>query len=122
MTYPWLHLVDRAWPRFITYVDARDWCGCWLWTGGLSRGQGKRDNYGSFYVGENFSVRAHIFAAVACGDEESGHHRDHLCRATLCVNPLHLEHVTALVNNERLWAHRRSSGWIGHNSRRMAAE
>lgn len=108
LSYPWLHLVDQAWPRFLLYVSATDPLGCWLWRGGVSRGQGKEDNYGSFWVGENFSVRAHIFAAVAGGDETWSPSRDHLCRNTLCMNPLHLERVTKAENNRRQWVARRS--------------
>lgn len=106
MTYAWLteEVIDRAWARFVAKVSAFDPLGCWLWTGAKSRGQGNTAWYGSFKV-EWRGVRAHIFAAAAAGlDVPSGHHRDHTCRNTLCVNPAHLEPVTPTENNLRRWS------------------
>lgn len=107
MTYHWAHLVDAAWDRFLKYVDtSRGPMGCWLWTGGKSRGARKswiNNNlwYGSFFVGKGVSVRAHIFMAVACGFGVPGEHRDHLCLNPLCVNPLHLEPTSPAENVAR---------------------
>lgn len=110
MTYPWSHLIDAAWPRFIQYLDARDPCGCWPWMGGTSRGKSGRDRdvYGTFYVGtldgRPIIVRAHIFAAAAAGEGFPGRSRDHyVCQATLCCNPAHMEDVTGAENSRRSW-------------------
>lgn len=97
--------------RFMTFVDKLP-CGCWFWTGGRSRGGGikKQKWYGSFKVGGK-AVRAHRFACEAIGGRECppGHHRDHTCRFTLCVNPEHLEVVTKEENERRKQEWRRKS-------------
>lgn len=107
---PWSHLVDDAWPRFVLYVDAPGPFECWLWRGAKSRGKGNTDWYGSFWVGAGFVVRAHTFVCEAAGlHVPPGYHRDHVCVTSLCVNPLHLEPVTAVVNNDRRWRRDRPS-------------
>jgi hypothetical protein len=107
MNYPWSHLIDYAWPRFIKYVDAREPLGCWPWLGGKSSGQGNKAPYGTFniYTPEaSFAVRAHIFSCEAAGlDIPKGFHRDHLCVDTLCVNSLHFEATTPRENSLRRW-------------------
>lgn len=104
MSYPWAHLIDSAWERFVAKIEALDPLGCWIWTGARSRGQGNTAWYGSFNVGEGFIVRAHIFAAAAAGEATPGMHRDHfVCGNTLCANPAHLQEVTPAVNSFRRW-------------------
>lgn len=109
MSYPWLHLIDAAWPRFIAKVHAPDPLGCWPWLGARSCGKGNTAPYGSFNVGKGFIVRAHIFSCAAAGMEvEPGHHRDHFsCAAgplrTLCINPAHFDPVTPTINSHRRW-------------------
>ena len=95
--------------RFMTYVDVLP-NGCWYWTGARSRGKGNRKWYGSFKVGKT-SVRAHRFACEAIGGKTCppGHHRDHTCRFSMCVNPDHLEVVTREVNQQRKVERRRAS-------------
>jgi hypothetical protein len=87
--------------RFMRLVDVLP-NGCWYWTGARSRGKGNRKWYGSFKVGKT-SVRAHRFACEAIGGKTCppGHHRDHVCRFSMCVNPDHLEVVTREVNQQR---------------------
>lgn len=82
---------------------------CWLWTGAVA------DNgYGEFRVGDRVEY-AHRFAYThTVGPIPDGHHVDHLCHHWTtcevddvpcehrrCVNPMHLDAVTATVNNAR---------------------
>lgn len=74
---------------------------CWLWTGAL----GGEGNYGTFSWrcnGKRFQVPAHRFSYLLLNKTiEDALHVDHLCRRMLCINPMHLEAVTATVNNQR---------------------
>lgn len=70
--------------------------GCWLWTGYI-----RDTGYGGFER-ENKAILAHRFVYEALvGAIPAGLHLDHLCRVRCCVNPAHLEPVTAAVNNQR---------------------
>ena len=115
--YTWANdnAILASWPRFVAKVAAFDPCGCWLWCGARTKG-GHRPGggfYGSVWCGGT-GVRAHIFAWIASGGElPLGWHLDHLCRNTLCVNPLHLEPVTAQENLRRQW--------LGRHALRLAA-
>jgi len=87
--------------RFMLFVEFLP-NGCWFWTGGRSRGKGNKKWYGSFSYGGKV-VRAHRFACeqikgIALPDD---HHRDHLCRFSLCVNPDHIDVVHKDVNQAR---------------------
>lgn len=87
--------------RFMSYVDKLP-CGCWFWTGGRSRGRGRKW-YGSFWF-RGKTIRAHRFACDFLGQFEpmpAGQHRDHTCVFSMCVNPEHLEVVSPKVNQER---------------------
>lgn len=88
--------------RFMTKVQKLP-NGCWFWFGARSKGQGNRLPYGSFHVQGHGTVRAHRFAAEAIGGKECppGHHRDHECCFSLCVNPKHIEIVTHEENQRR---------------------
>jgi hypothetical protein len=102
--YAWLSAIDAAWPRFIAKISATDPMACWLWLGATSCGKGNSALYGSFRVNAQFMVRAHIFACAAAGEAIPGQSRDHMvCGNTLCVNPWHLEGVTASENSLRRW-------------------
>lgn len=88
--------------RFMSYVEVLP-NGCHFWTGARSRGKGNKKWYGSFWY-RGKTIRAHRFAADAIGKLgplPPGHHRDHTCCFSLCVNPEHLEHVTHEVNQQR---------------------
>lgn len=77
--------------------------GCHFWTGGRSRGKGNKKWYGSFWF-RGRTIRAHKFAADyigKLGPLPPGHHRDHVCNFSLCVNPAHLEHITHEENQRR---------------------
>lgn len=74
--------------RFWAMVDRSG--ECWLWTGSLDRA-----GYGFDSVNGR-TVRAHRRAYLALvGEIPEGRQLDHLCRTPRCVNPAHLEPVTA---------------------------
>lgn len=95
------HATQRDIDRFMRHVDKLP-SGCWFWTGARSRGRGNRKWYGSFRVGGRV-VRAHRFSCDVLGGRTCppGHHRDHTCRFSLCVNFEHLEIVTHEENQKR---------------------
>lgn len=73
---------------------------CWLWTGATIRG------YGAFgwWKPQKKTVYAHRLAyELLRGTLTDGLVLDHLCMTPLCVNPDHLEEVTATENHRR-WA------------------
>lgn len=93
---------------------------CWLWTG---RKYGSNRPYGCFCGGERTqrgsrsAVAAHRFSyELIVGPIPDGLVVDHLCHVELCVNPAHLEPVTAFVNAQRCrgaYATNKSSGVRG---------
>jgi hypothetical protein len=94
-----MELMERFWKR----VEKTETC--WNWNGSNVRG------YGAFSTRHAVRVRAHRFAYEALvGKIPEGLQIDHLCKNTLCVNPAHLEPVTAWVNVMR------SSGVAAVNS------
>lgn len=62
------------------------WSECWIWTGGVN-------NSG---YGPHRQVYERMRGAVAPGLQ-----LDHLCRVRRCLNPAHMEPVTAKENNSR---------------------
>lgn len=79
---------------------------CWLWRGGLTH-----DGYGQFYLGRDAAghdraIVAHRFAyqdVVGAIPEglDLDHVRERGCVSRACVNPSHLEPVTAADNRRR---------------------
>lgn len=80
---------ERFWAKVVKGDD------CWEWTGCKTNG------YGRFKF-EGKMVRAHRWSyEQAKGRIPDGLQIDHLCRNTSCVNPDHLEAVTAFENTQR---------------------
>ena len=86
--------------RFMAFVVAVPWSGCWIWTGGLS-GEGRGGGYGRFsYLSQ--TVAAHRWSYMRwVGPIRSGMVLDHVCEVRCCVNPHHLEQVTNIENQRR---------------------
>ena len=87
---------DRNDQRFWSKVDRTG--ECWVWTGTAAEG-----GYGHFKIsGTTLSAMAHRVAyRVLVGPIPDGLQLDHLCRNPPCVNPAHLEPVTARENIRR---------------------
>jgi len=95
-------------PRFLAKIRVED-NGCWTWTGGISK-----HGYGKFKVNSR-TVLAHRFAwFLEHGLIPEGDGFDHLCHTQdktcvggtaclhrRCVNPAHLEPVSAQENVRR---------------------
>ena len=108
----WLHNGDPLAVSFIRGDDqARFWSkvaitpSCWLWLGHTDR-----DGYGALDVAGKFT-RAHRFAyEELVGPIPEGLTLDHVvawgCRHKNCVNPTHLEPVSAAENTRRSMEHR----------------
>jgi len=84
---------DRFW-NFVEFTDT-----CWLWRGSV-RG---RTEYGRLWdVDRKRMLVTHRASYEFCvGVIPKGLQIDHLCRVTRCLNPDHLEAVTAAENTRR---------------------
>lgn len=95
---PTINKTNRGVPvedRFARKVEVAD-DGCWLWMGTVNR-----KGYGMFWPdaagtpAHRWSYEHHV------GPIPAGLQLDHLCRVRHCVNPEHLEPVTAKENQMR---------------------
>ncbi len=78
------------------YTVRTEGAGCWIWIGA------KRGGYGRFKVAGQKSVTAHRASyELHVGPIPEGMQLDHLCRNPACVNPSHLEPVSAAENVRR---------------------
>ncbi|WP_078593863.1 HNH endonuclease signature motif containing protein [Streptomyces sp. NRRL S-920] len=87
-----------------------DEAGCWVWKGSAPGGQNRRTGgakrYGDIsYRGRQVVVHRLAYTLMV-DDIPEGLQLDHLCQNTLCVNPGHLEPVTASENIRRAVAAR----------------
>lgn len=73
---------------------------CWEWRGG-SKDNGWGLRYGYVGSGKSREYAHRVSYRVFRGEIPEGLQIDHLCRNTLCVNPDHLEAVTARENTLR---------------------
>lgn len=84
---------DRFWSK-VSQAEALE---CWLWAAALDPA-----GYGRFNAGRQGTVLAHRFAyQTLVAEIPPGLVLDHLCRVRNCVNPYHLDPVTAEVNTTR---------------------
>lgn len=67
--------------------------GCWLWEAAIDRG-----GYGRLWRGSNQAYAHRIAFELYKGPITFGKQLDHLCRVRHCVNPWHLDPVTAKEN------------------------
>lgn len=68
--------------------------GCWEWTGWKNK-----DGYGMFDVTSNTKRLAHRYSySIFLQDLQSAITLDHSCKNIRCVNPLHLEPMSAKEN------------------------
>ncbi len=82
--------------RFKRFVMPVTESGCFLWIGSVNS-----EGYGQIQI-DGSSRGAHRIAyELAKGPIPNGLQIDHLCRVRCCVNPDHLESVTAKVNTLR---------------------
>jgi hypothetical protein len=70
--------------------------GCWLWTASL-----RKNGYGQFYFRSRMTEAHRVSYILNVGTIPDGLQLDHLCRVRQCVNPKHLEPVTAMENTRR---------------------
>lgn len=77
--------------RFISKLVFNPMTGCVLWAGGTSAGGGRNIFYPTFWDGEK-TVRGHVWAAenIHGMQRPPGHHVDHYCRVSLCVEHLRI--------------------------------
>lgn len=95
--------------KFAASVDVRSDSECWLWTGPKTKG-----GYGTISSGP-FRSTAQRYAVLRRGlTIPEGHEVDHLCFNPSCVNPAHLEIVTADENKRRRRTGPRSHCFRGH--------
>lgn len=76
------------------YIDATG--DCWIWTGAHSA-----NGYGRIWDGTRVVAAHRLVYENLVGPIPDGLEMDHLCRVPACVNPDHLEPVTAKENNRR---------------------
>lgn len=82
-------------PRFLAKVEKTETC--WLWTAWI-----ERNGYGRFWLDGRQHGAHRVAYELYVGPIPAGFEIDHLCRVKHCVNPGHLEAVTAAENVRRM--------------------
>lgn len=102
--------IRKIWGRCVINPD-----GCFIWTGGTSRGGGKKDQcnlgYPSVWIEEEKRTRrGHVVIGEAFhGLLPEGHEWSHRCGISICLNPDHVWPDTIVENRrERVERHRRN--------------
>ena len=81
--------------RFLSHVNQLP-LSCWLWLGYTDK-----QGYGHFRVGGKIKLSHRVAYEMWVADIEDGLEIDHLCGVEGCVNPLHLEAVSRVMNMRR---------------------
>jgi hypothetical protein len=98
-------ITRREWLRFLSRIQQGERCFCssivhhhWLWTGTWV---GTKRAYGHFFWrGHHYGT--HRFAYIALrGAIPEGREIDHVCKNSLCANPMCLEPVDHVTNVQR---------------------
>lgn len=93
---------------------------CWPWLGGVNQ-----YGYGVFWLAGKQDLAHRVAYRLAGGEIPAGLHLDHVldwgCTRRDCVNPAHLEPVTAAVNNGRIVVSPRTSAKRAAAGRKGAA-
>jgi|ERR1051326_1872105 hypothetical protein len=84
--------------------------GCWVWPGAKSgTKKGTQKPYGRVsFDGRPQTVHVIVYKHLV-GPIPEGLQLDHTCFNRLCANPAHLEPVTAKVNTQRGFVHKRET-------------
>lgn len=85
--------------RLLEKIGNPDDNDCWPWLGTIAGKPTRR--YGQFWDGRRRPMAHRVVYEYSVGFIPEGLQLDHLCRNTLCVNPDHLEPVTAHENQRR---------------------
>jgi HNH endonuclease len=81
--------------RFLAKIQVNQETRCWLWTASCHY----REGYGKFgYQGRTIEAHRWAWLATHGAFPPPPFELDHLCRVRRCVNPFHLEAVTAREN------------------------
>lgn len=99
-------VLDRFWAKTSTDHDLWfDGTQCIIWTG-AKVDRHRKQLYGRYCAQRHWWVAHQFSYAQEHGEVPEGMEIDHLCRRSLCVNPLHLEAVTPCENRRRAERHR----------------
>lgn len=82
--------------RLLAFVSPEPNSGCWLWLGCTNH-----KGYGKIRVGSKQEFAHRVSYEIHTRQIPDGLQIDHLCRVRCCVNPDHLEPVTAGENIRR---------------------